>query len=353
MADKKDQKITIVYYINQFFGRIGGEESANVGLTVQSGAIGPAMAVKEFLGERGEVLATIICGDNYFIENENKVKEEIIQLVKQYSPKLVLAGPAFNAGRYGVACGEICKTIQDELGIPAVTAMYKENPGVELYRKHVAIVKTANNARAMKTAISQMIQIGEKLLQNEILDPEEDNYFSKGVKRNYISDKTAAERAVEMLVNKITGKEYRSEIRLPEFESVPEPPPVKDLKNSIIALTTDGGLYPKGNPDKVESAGATKYGKYSIEGIEKLNSTEYEVCHRGYDNSCINEDPNRLVPVDVMSDFVKEGLIGSLYPYYFSTTGVMTNLENSRKIGKQIAHELSKGGVDAVIHTST
>lgn len=54
-----------------------------------------------------------------------------------------------------------------------------------------------------------------------------------------------------------------------------------------------------------------------------------------------------------MSDFVKEGLIGSLYPYYFSTTGVMTNLENSRKIGKQIAHELSKGGVDAVIHTST
>ena len=24
--------------------------------------------------------------------------------------------------------------------------------------------------------------------------PEEDNYFSKGVKRNYISDKTAAER---------------------------------------------------------------------------------------------------------------------------------------------------------------
>ena len=99
---------------------------------------------------------------------------------------------------------------------------------------------------------------------------------------------------------------------------------MKDLKNSIIALTTDGGLYPKGNPDKVESAGATKYGKYSIEGIEKLNSTEYEVCHRGYDNSCINEDPNRLVPVDVMSDFVKEGLIGSLYPYYFSTTGAVS-----------------------------
>ena len=142
MADKKDQKITIVYYINQFFGRIGGEESANVGLTVQSGAIGPAMAVKEFLGERGEVLATIICGDNYFIENENKVKEEIIQLVKQYSPKLVLAGPAFNAGRYGVACGEICKTIQDELNSCSNSSIRK-NPGVELYRKHVRITKTA------------------------------------------------------------------------------------------------------------------------------------------------------------------------------------------------------------------
>ena len=32
-------------------------------------------------------------------------------MVKKYNPDLFIAGPAFNAGRYGVACGDICKTV--------------------------------------------------------------------------------------------------------------------------------------------------------------------------------------------------------------------------------------------------
>jgi len=41
---------------------------------------------------------------------------------------LVIAGPAFNAGRYGTACGAICAAVQQELKIPAVTAMFPEIP---------------------------------------------------------------------------------------------------------------------------------------------------------------------------------------------------------------------------------
>jgi len=39
-----------------------------------------------------------------------------------------MAGPAFNAGRYGIACGAVCKMVQDRLGISAVTGMYQEIP---------------------------------------------------------------------------------------------------------------------------------------------------------------------------------------------------------------------------------
>ena len=50
-------------------------------------------------------------------------------------PHFLLAGPAFNAGRYGIACGAICRAVQKRFAIPVITAMYPENPAVEEYRK--------------------------------------------------------------------------------------------------------------------------------------------------------------------------------------------------------------------------
>ena len=38
-------------------------------------------------------------------------QKTIIEMVKKYEPDLFIAGPAFNAGRYGVACGTIAKAI--------------------------------------------------------------------------------------------------------------------------------------------------------------------------------------------------------------------------------------------------
>ncbi len=48
-------------------------------------------------------------------------------MVKKYNPDVFIAGPAFNAGRYGVACGTIATAVQEELGIPSLTGMYVEN----------------------------------------------------------------------------------------------------------------------------------------------------------------------------------------------------------------------------------
>jgi betaine reductase len=34
--------LRVVHYVNQFFGGIGGEDQANVGVSVKTGAVGPA-----------------------------------------------------------------------------------------------------------------------------------------------------------------------------------------------------------------------------------------------------------------------------------------------------------------------
>ena len=61
-------------------------------------------------------------------------KAEILEMVKGQNADLFIAGPAFNAGRYGVACGTVCDMIKEELGIPVVTGMYVENPGADMFK---------------------------------------------------------------------------------------------------------------------------------------------------------------------------------------------------------------------------
>ena len=50
--------------------------------------------------------------------------------------------------------------------------------------------------------------------------------------------------------------------------------------------------------------------------------------HGGYDQTYANEDPDRVLPVDVMRNLEKEGKIGKLYDYYYATVGNGTESED-------------------------
>src|SRR5256712_10271973 len=104
--------LRVVCYLNQFFGQLGGEEKAGVGPQVVDGAVGAARAVQQALGDAGTVVATVICGDNYAAEQAERAVAEMVALVAAARPDLVVAGPAFLAGRYGVACGALCAAVR-------------------------------------------------------------------------------------------------------------------------------------------------------------------------------------------------------------------------------------------------
>ena len=346
--------IRVVHYLNQFFGGIGGEDKAHLPPRVAEGAVGAARAVQAALGKEGEVVATLICGDNYFAENIEVVSEKITKMIEPYKPDVLIAGPAFHAGRYGMACGALCKAVQDHLGVPAVTGMYQENPGLEIYRNDVYIVATADSARGMGEAIPKIVALARKLAAKEKLGrPSEEGYFSRGLLINEMADKTGAERAVDMLLSKLQGKPYESEVRRPLYDRVQPAPPIREMGAATIALVTDGGLVPKGNPDKIEIRTATRFGRYDIRNVDSLNPAEYEVSHEGYDSIFVRQDPNRLVPVDVLRDLEREGRIGKLHNTFYSTTGVANIVAVMKKLGREIAEELQAAAVSGVILTST
>jgi len=357
MAQKK---LRVVHYLNQFFGQVGGEEKATTGFVVKEGPVGPGLALQKEIGERAEIVATIICGDDFFAGNPDQNAEEGLKLVTSYQPDLFFAGPAFAAGRYSVACGAMCKAVGAELGIPVITGMHEEVPGMELYRKYAFICKTTNNARNMPEAIRSMVRLAFRLISGErekrlvalenLPKPEEYNYFSRNLLRNEHCEKSIAERSVEKLVAKLQGKPFESEVIPPRFERVPPPAAIKDLSKCEIALISDGGLVPKGNPDGLATRSNLKWGAYDVEALFR----EYEVAHAGYFNDHVLKRPDRLVPVDVMRDLVKEGKIGKLHRLFFSTSGCTTVSKRCGEMGEEMGAVMKKGGiVGAAILTST
>jgi glycine reductase complex component B subunit gamma len=159
------EKIRVVHYLNQFFAQIGGEEKADIGPGFKEGPIGPGRALQQALAGNGEVVATLFCGDNYFAEHAKEATEELLRQMIRYTPHLLIAGPAFESGRYGVACGVICKTAQERLGIYAVAAMDHENAGAALYCKNVYIINSGDSIVRMIPTLQRLVAVGIKLLQ--------------------------------------------------------------------------------------------------------------------------------------------------------------------------------------------
>lgn len=344
-------KKKVLYYLNQFFGQIGGEDQADIPPQLKEEAVGPATAVLSAISEQAELAACMICGDNYFNENKEAVLKELAAAHEKYQPDLVIAGPAFNAGRYGVACAGVAKFFNEQ-GVPVISGMYEENPGLEEARAAAYVVSTGDSAGTMRKALPLMIKLAQKVLAGEVPKPKEDNYFAQGKRLTVLVEKDGSERAMDMLLKRLKGEEFETELPMPVFDVVEAAPAIAELTQATIALVTSGGIVPEGNPDHIQSASAQMWGKYDVSQLSELKGT-FCTIHGGYDPVYANEWADRVAPLDELKKLEKAGKIGSVYKYFYTTTGTGTSVANSEKFGREIGEELKAAGVDGVILTST
>ena len=346
--------IKVVHYINQFYAGIGGEDKAGIPASLQEGAVGPGLDFKNQFGDQAEIVATIVCGDSYFNENMDAAAAQILDWIKSLNADLLIAGPAFNAGRYGVACGTVCAAAMEKLGIASITGMYAENPGVEMFRDKTYIVPTKNSAAGMRDAVKKMAPLAIKLARREKIGAScEEGYLPRGERINFFENERGSKRAVEMLMKKLTGQPFETEYPMPSFDRVAPSPALENLSAAAVALVTSGGIVPRGNPDHIEASNASRFGEYSIAGLDTLSTEAWETAHGGYDPVYANEDPNRILPVDVLRKLEKEGVIGKLHNLFYSTVGNGTAVASARNYAKEIVRRLLDAGVNAVILTST
>ena len=346
-----------IVYINQFFGGYGGEDVADHEPEIKDELVGPANLYNQLLD--GEVSHTIICGDNFVGSNEDEAVERILGFLEDKDFDIFFAGPAFQAGRYGNACGVIGKAVKEEFDVPVISSMNIENPGVEMFKKDIYIFPGGHSAAKMREDVNNMVEFGNKLLNGE--EPgsaDEEGYYKRGIRHQVFRDdeKPAADRGVEMLLKKLNGEEFESELPIPEMDRVEIADAIEDLSEAKVALVTSGGIVPVDNPDKIQSASATRWGRYDISGMDKLENRDndaFKTIHAGYDPAAADSDPNRVVPVDAMRYFEKEGKIGELHNYFYSTVGTGTTQGEASRMGKEIVQKLKEDNVQAVILTST
>jgi betaine reductase len=344
----------IAHYLNQFFGGIGAEEHADKGLEVRAGAVGPGKVLESLFGTEAQIVLTFVCGDNYAVERQEELIASVIEKLRGEKLDLFVAGPCFDAGRYGMAAGALCRAVQTEFGIPALSAMSEENPGVDLHRDALYIIDSGTSIAKMRGVLESMAKLGNKLAAKQPIGlPHQEGYLRRGWLRDQLVEKNAAARLVDMLLAKMTGEHFESEMPATTFAPVPMPARIKDMSKAKVMLITDGGLVPRGNPDRIEGTAATRWGSYNIAGRDDLRAADYEVSHGGYDTRFVQEDPHRLVPLDALREMEKNGVIGKLHDEFLSTCGRSNPLSNTRRLGREMVEKIKREGIDAVILTST
>jgi len=351
---------TVVHVLNQFFAGLGGEEKADMPVAVIEGTAGAARGLQVQLGEAAQIVCTIYYGDNYFHEHKDEALKALLEAVRSRQPQVVVAGPAFNSGRYGMSCVETCNEIAKTLAIPCVTAMHEENPGVGSYRDfanpNVYCLRTAESTAGMADALKALAKFALRLARGETIGPAaKEGYIGRGIRRLEKAERRGVDRAIDMLLKKIHHEPFETEIPMEVWDDVSPAPALSQINERKLAVVTTSGVVPWGNPDRFKTYRNTHWQKYNIAEVKELEPGKWEAVHGGYNVAYMNKNPHYGVPLDALRSLEAEGKIGrgKLYPAYYVIPGNQGSPAVMRRVGQEIGSDLRNEGVEGVLFVAT
>lgn len=338
----------IVHYLNQFFAGVGAEDAAMAAPDVHPGAVGPARRMAALLGEEHVIAATAFCGDDYAAGQPGAI-DKIVGLIREQNPDLVVAGPAFTSGRYGLACARVAAALHGE--VPVIACMHPDNPGIA-EAGAAPVVASGEVGREMKRSLETLAGAVRVLAHGGSLGREHGR-IGLVARSNQLASETAAVRAVQAALALARGETPASELVFERFDTVRPAAPVADLTMATIALATEGGLVPAGNPDGLESSRASRWLQYPLPALDSATTQVFESVDGGFNTDAVNRDWRRLLPVDVLCELHAEGRIGGLYDQFLVTTGNGTSVDAACRYGVEWAAECHAHDVQAIVLTAT
>ena len=134
------------------------------------GAIGPGKLLEQLLGADAKIVGTLICGDNYAVENQDAM---IAAALEQFAARRrIFWSPvrAFSPAVTAWPPARFVRPFKRKLEIPVITGMAPENPGTDLYREALYIVDSGDNAAKMRDVFwAQWQHLASKLVRKELI----------------------------------------------------------------------------------------------------------------------------------------------------------------------------------------
>jgi glycine reductase len=259
-----------------------------------------------------------------------------------------------------MSCVEVCHSVSTALEIPCVTAMHEDNPAIAAYRDladaRVFCLPTSETAAGMSGALKDLAKFVTRLAGGTAIGPAlQEGYISRGIRRLEKTDRTGADRAIDMLLKKINHEPFVSEVPMEEWDDTPPAPPLDNLKDRNLAVITTSGVVPWGNPDRFKTYRNTHWRKYNIAELKELEPGKWEAVHGGYNVTYMNKNPHYGMPLDALRSLESEGVIGAgkLYPAYYVIPGNQGSPAVMRRVGQEIAADLKKDNVEGVLFVAT
>ncbi|MGB4984180.1 MAG: GrdB-related putative oxidoreductase [Erysipelotrichaceae bacterium] len=133
----------VVLIFDQGLAGAGGKCNPNVGLKAEKGGIGSALMLEPHLVKiNANVVATLYCGVEYYINNQDEVVDKMTAMVKKLNPDFVVCGPSFNFIEYSQMAAKISASILEKTSIKSCAMMSVENVDtISEYKDKTPIVK--------------------------------------------------------------------------------------------------------------------------------------------------------------------------------------------------------------------
>ena len=174
--------LRVVHYLNQFFGGIGGEDQAQRRRDGEGRRRRPRPPAREGARRRRAR------------RGHHHLRRQLRQRARARTPRarspaeldrlrpdVLVAGPAFGSGRYGLACALACKVAQE----PGRRRDHRDAPGesgrVSGRARGIYIVPTGASTTSMPAALDALAPLARRLGRGERLGPAEvEGYIPAG-----------------------------------------------------------------------------------------------------------------------------------------------------------------------------
>ena len=303
--------LRVVHYVNQFFGGIGGEDQADVGVTVRGRRrrAGPRArgGARRRRARRGhDHLRRQLRQRARGGRSRARSAAELDRL----KPDVLVAGPAFGSGRYGLACAQ---RVRGRAGIgasPRSPPCTRRTRARRAPRRGIYIVPTGASTTSMPAALDGAGAAGApRSARGETLGPAEvDGYLPQGRRRVHDRGRPGYQRALDMLLDKLHGRPYRlgGAVRArPSACRRRRPSPISRARASPWSP-------PAASCARAIPTSRCRRTPCAITGTRWPSSSrsrrsEWEAYHAGYFNHIVNSNPNYILPLSFLRDLERQG----------------------------------------------